>query len=95
MVALPYTPFYLIIKILAITREQFTFLPRGPHCVTVSFLQQTLNDFLCIRSDPVGVSWWLGLRTFTAVLGSIPGWGIEILQAVHQGKNEMKKRRNK
>ena len=73
--ALPYTPFYQIIKILAITREQFTFLPRGSHCVTVSFLQQTLNDFLCIRNNPVGVSWWLGFCTFTDVAGFNPWLG--------------------
>lgn len=64
-----YIPFYQIIKRVAITGEQFTFLPRGSHCVTVSFLQQKLNGFLCIRRDPVGVSRWLGFCTCTAVAG--------------------------
>jgi len=48
--ALPFVPFYQIIKILAITRDQFTFLQRG-YAAFFCFLQQTLNVFLYIRND--------------------------------------------
>ena len=43
-----------------------------------------------IRKSPPGNTLtvpWLGLRAFTAEgLGSIPGWGTEILQAMWRGQ---------